>query len=217
LKGILKAQFNPYFFIPFMLWCIAGAYLLCSYDSTYLFSGINQHYHPVTDLLMEVMSRLGEGGTIVLIGLCFWILKPFRNLYFFTAAVLCTLVPSLVTQLVKYQVAAPRPMTVYADQAWVHHLNHWALLHNNSFPSGHTTGAFSFFCMLACIMPGGKRAWGLFFFLFALLTGYARVYLAAHFFADVYVGSIIGTILSFSICAVVFYIKSRNEHASLVS
>ena len=216
MKEILKAHFNLYFFIPFILWCIAGAFLLCSYDSTQLFSEINQNYHPVADLLMEFMSRLGEGWAMVLIGLCLWATKPFRNPYFLIAAVLCTVIPSLVTQLIKYQVAAPRPMTVYAGQAWVHHLKHWALLHNNSFPSGHTTGAFSFFCLLACVMPVGKRGWGLFFFTVALMTGYARVYLAAHFFADVYAGSVIGTLLSYIICSIVFYIKSRNEQASLV-
>lgn len=210
MRAIIRNNFNPYFFVPFLLWCIGGGYLLFHYDSTVLFSFINQHYHSVLDPVMECFSRLGEGGMIIVVGLCFLMMKPFRNPYFFAAAVLCTVIPSLITQLIKHQVAAPRPMTVYAAQPWVHHLKHWALLHNNSFPSGHTTGAFSFFCLLSCIMPKNYRAWGLFFFFFALITGYSRVYLAAHFFADVYVGSIIGTCISFMICSLIFYFKTRK-------
>lgn len=211
MKTVIRNHFNPYFFIPFVLWCIAGAFLLWQFDTRTLFAFINQHYHPFSDVVMVWITRLGEGLTLVIIGLLLFYFKPFRNPWFFFSAIFCTLIPSLITQLLKYQIGASRPMVVYENQPWVHHLQSWALLHNNSFPSGHTTGAFSFFCMLACVLPARHRAWALFLFFFALATGYSRVYLAAHFFADVYVGSIIGTVVSFMICVLIYYIRYRKQ------
>lgn len=211
MRTIFSRQVNLYFFLPFTLWCLVGGYLLFVYDSTRLFAFVNGHYHPVTDTLMEWASRMGEGLSLVIIGLLVFLLKPFRNSWFVATAILCSVIPSLLTQLIKYQVAAPRPMTVYEHQEWVHHLSHWDLLHNNSFPSGHTTGAFGFFCMLACLVPARYSALGLLFFALPLATAYARMYLAAHFFADVYAGSIIGTLCSFFLCQLITYIKRRTE------
>jgi membrane-associated phospholipid phosphatase len=187
-----------------------GGFLLCYLDSTTLFAFINTHHSTWADTLMETMSLLGEGVYIVLIGLVLLLCKPFRNIYFFIGAILCTLLPSLLTQLLKHQFVSPRPMSVYEGAPWVHHLAHWALLHNNSFPSGHTTGAFGFMCFLACMLPKAYRYWGVLLFLFALSTAYARVYLAAHFFVDVYIGSIIGVVFSYLICWLLFYVKDKR-------
>ena len=41
-----------------------------------------------------------------------------------------------------------------------------------------------------------KPKWGYFFFVFAILGGYSRVYLSQHFLVDIYFGSLIGTIIS---------------------
>lgn len=156
-------------------------------------------------------SNIGEGWMIAVFCVTFFLYKPFRNPWFFATVVLCTILPSVITQIIKFQVSAPRPMSVYQNQAWVHHLESWDLLHNNSFPSGHTTGAFSFLCLIACVIPRKYWVLGIVFFLLALSVGYARVYLAAHFFVDVYFGSIIGTVFSFMICQLVFYFKDKRE------
>jgi membrane-associated phospholipid phosphatase len=210
LKEILKQHFNYYFFVPFLLWVVLGCFLLFSFDSTALFSFINGHHYPFLDTLMELLNRLGEGWVITLLALCFFLLKPFRNSWFFMAAALSNILPALLTQLIKYQIDAPRPMSLYDGQPWVHHLAHWDLLHNNSFPSGHTTGAFSLMCLLACVMPRRLRFLGILFFILALSVAYARVYLAAHFFLDIYIGSIIGAMSAFMIMLVVFYFKAKK-------
>ncbi|MES2478220.1 MAG: phosphatase PAP2 family protein [Bacteroidota bacterium] len=211
MKSVFSKHFNLYFFVPFFLWCMVGAYLLFRFDSTTLFAFINNHYNPASDRIMEWASKVGEGWMIAVICVTFFLFKPFRNPWFFATAVLCTVLPALITQLIKFQMAAPRPMTVYQNQNWVHHLDHWDLLHNNSFPSGHTTGAFSFLCLLSCVIPQKYWPIGFVFFVLALAVGYARVYLAAHFFRDVYFGSIIGTVFSFIICLLVFYFKDKRE------
>ena len=217
MTTILKNKLNPYYFIPFVLWCIIGALLYWFQDTETLFSAVNLHHHPYMDKAMEWITHLGEGWVIAAIGLVLLLFPSFRNIWFVMAVVVCTVLPSLVTQWIKYQVGAPRPLSVYEHQGWVHHLPHWEFLYHNSFPSGHTTGAFSFFCLLSCMMPVKYRYWGLVFFLLALATAYSRLYLAAHFFIDVYVGSIIGTLLSFALCQLVFYFKAKWQNAKLSS
>jgi membrane-associated phospholipid phosphatase len=176
---------------------------------------INIHHFSWLDRLLEVFNWLGEGWLIGLIAFIFFLFKPFRNVWFFASGLLCTILPSLLTQLIKYQVEAPRPMSMFKGQSWVHHLSHWDLLHNNSFPSGHTTGAFSLFCFLSCAMPRSYRFLGVIFFLLAISVAYARIYLAAHFFIDVYIGSFIGTFVSFLLMSIVYYMKYQKEHNSL--
>ena len=61
----------------------------------------------------------------------------------------------------------------------------------HSFPSGHTTTAFTVFFFLA-IMSRNNTAKFIFFVL-AILTAYSRVYLSQHFFEDIVAGSVLGT------------------------
>ncbi len=64
-------------------------------------------------------------------------------------------------------------------------------LTNNSFPSGHTTAAFTLFCLIAILSK--KRSMGLFYGIIAVIIGYSRVYLSQHFFEDILAGATIGT------------------------
>jgi membrane-associated phospholipid phosphatase len=68
------------------------------------------------------------------------------------------------------------------------------MLETMSFPSGHTTSAFTAAVVLTYITP--RKAWGLLFFVFAVLVGYSRMYLSEHFFEDVVGGSAIGVLLT---------------------
>jgi len=90
------------------------------------------------------------------------------------------------------------------------------LTQNYKFPSnericvmGHSTGAFSFFCFLSLILTARYKAFGLLFFLLALSVCYSRMYLAAHFFDDVYAGSILGTTLTMLMFSIMNQYKSK--------
>ena len=61
-----------------------------------------------------------------------------------------------------------------------------------SFPSGHTTSAFSLFLILALFVK--KPIFGAVLALFAILASYSRVYLSQHYFEDIFLGSIIGVL-----------------------
>jgi membrane-associated phospholipid phosphatase len=215
LKQLIKQHFNPYFFVPFFLWCFVGALLLMSNSSTTLFAFINGHSHPIADVVFETVNHFGEAWLLIIVGFAFFLLKPYRNIWFFVTTILCSTLPSIFTQVIKNPIAAPRPQAVYEGQDFLRLLSHWDVLRNDSFPSGHTTGAFSFMCILAFVLPVRYRFWGLLLFCLALMVGYARVYLAAHFFIDIYVGSIIGTVFSFAIATLMYYFKEQKSVSSL--
>ena len=172
---------------------VAGGVLLYLYDKQLLFAAVNTRHTPPGDMLMYQVSRLGEGGVITAVLLVMWATRYFRNAWFFVAALLCTALPALVVQALKRTFDAPRPLHYFNDALWIHVHADWPRYYHHSFPSGHAAGAFSFFCFLACLLPSRHRWIGLVFFMLALLVACSRLYLAAHFFADVYAGSIAGT------------------------
>lgn len=179
-----------------------GGFLLLSFDKQSLFAAVNTHYSPVGDVLMYNITHMGEGSFIVIVLLVLMGVASFRNIWYFATAVACNVLPSLTIQMAKRWASAPRPLNYFKEASWIHITADWPKLYNNSFPSGHSAGAFSLFCFLSFLLPERYRAWGLFFFLMALSVCYSRLYVAAHFFADVYAGSIIGctvTIISFAI------------------
>jgi membrane-associated phospholipid phosphatase len=201
-------SFNRYFFLPLVLWWIVGGILLLGWDKQALFAFANTHYSPIGNVVMYALSYLGEGLPIAVM-LLFPMCRPsYRSATYMLIATLCMLLPTLVTQIIKHYVAAPRPMLYFQEACWIHHVSSWPKLYHHSFPSGHSTGAFSLFCFLSFLLGRPYRIWGLFFLLLACGVGYARMYLAAHFFADVYAGSIIGPL------CVLLGIKIKQQIAS---
>ena len=87
-----------------------------------------------------------------------------------------------------------RPSVFFDGKAQLHFVQGLEIMRYNSFPSGHTAGAFGFFCMLSLLLNNKK--WSAVFFLLALLVGISRVYLLQHFFRDVYAGSLVGVGIS---------------------
>ncbi|HYD22722.1 MAG TPA: phosphatase PAP2 family protein [Flavipsychrobacter sp.] len=179
--------------VPFFLWLIVGGVLLVTQGDEAIFRFINLHHTSFLDVFMYRSTLLGEGLTITLVLLLLLGIPRFRNWWYVTAALLSSVLPSLVTQAVKRSVNAPRPLKFFSEAAWIHTQPDWPRHMEHSFPSGHTCGAFAFLTFMAILLPARYRPLGLLLFLLALLVGYSRIYLAVHFMLDVYVGSILGT------------------------
>lgn len=194
-------SYNPYFIIPFVIWVVVGGILLLLEGDDVLFRFINLQHTSFLDVWMYRSTMLGEGAIITLVLLVLLGMSKLRNWWYFTAALLANILPSLLIQVIKHRVRAPRPLKYFGNAAWIHTQPWWPHLMENSFPSGHTTGAFCFFVFMSVLLPRGYRLWGLLFFLLALLVAYSRIYLAVHFFLDVYVGSIIGTLFTLGVVA----------------
>ncbi len=200
-------SYNPWFFFPFLAWIVIGAVLQLLFTKDQLFFAINTHYTPFADVVMYYTTWLGEGWFIVILLLLLFAVSRFRNLWYFITATLCSLIPMAIQQGLKEFFKAPRPRSYFHDTTVMHFVSTWPSLVNNSFPSGHSEGAFSFFCFASLLLPEKYRKFGLLFFLVGLCVCYSRIYLTAHFFADVYAGSIIGGVVT----TVVYSLMSRYK------
>lgn len=186
-------SYNPYFIIPFLIWVVIGGIALLFHDRQVLFAMVNTRHTETVDILMVLCTRMGEGIVSVVLLSALLFIPSLRNKWYVIAALLTNALPALLTQVIKSSINAPRPLTVFKGAQWVHTLPEWPRLMERSFPSGHTCAAFCLFCFLSFFLSYGHRAWAILFFLLALLVGYSRLYLAAHFFHDIYAGSILGT------------------------
>ena len=212
MKPLLSRRqipYNPYFIFPFLLWIIAGGILLATYSQQQLFFAANTHYSTIANTLFYYITWLGEGNVIVCVLALLLAVRRLRTWWYFATALLCNIIPLLIQQSFKSYFNAPRPRLLYHDAKWMHYLPDWPLLLHNSFPSGHSQGAFSFFCFLSLLLPARYARLGFIFFLLAISVCYSRMYLAAHFFADIYAGSSIGGVTTMIIYTIMYQYKDR--------
>ena len=207
MRNKFRLVYNPFFHGLLLLWVVAGAVLLSSFDKRTLFETVNSHYTDFWNVGMYIITFIGQPEVIIPVLLLLTVFRQFRNWWYILTAIVCNVAPLIVQQTMKHLMYHPRPLKFFSHAEWIHFEKAlWPeLTGNNSFPSGHSQGAFSFFCFLSLLLPAKYRPFGALFFFAALSVCYSRMYLAAHFFADVYTGSIIGavtTTLLFSIMQV---------------
>jgi len=209
LRKARQISYNPFFLFPFLLWVVAGGFLLIAYTRRDIFYAINTHYNGALDALMYYTTWLGEGTVIIAVLVLLMVIPAYRTRWYFFSALLCNIIPFFIQQLLKSLFNAPRPHLLYYDRLWMHYLPEWPVLLERSFPSGHSAGAASFFCFLSLILPPRYNKLGFVFFILVLAVCYSRIYLAAHFFEDVYAGSIIGVITTTLIFSFMDKYKNR--------
>ena len=170
--------------------------MLSLFDAQTLFAAINTRFSDFMDGLMYMATYMGRVEVILPVLALLMLHRKYQNLWYFTTALLCNIVPLFTQKLLKAFFDRPRPLYYFYHSGWLHFDTWWDQLFYKSFPSGHTEGAFSFFCFLSLLLPNKYRWFGFVFFILAFMVGYSRVYLAAHFFADIYFGSIVGCTLT---------------------
>lgn len=75
-----------------------------------------------------------------------------------------------------------------------------------SFPSGHASTAFAAATIIAFFDK--KRRW--FYYLVAVLISYSRIYLGCHYFFDVFIGGLIGYLISKIVLKISSLITNRQ-------
>lgn len=201
------SSFNFWFLIPFLLWVITGGILLANYDQWQLFGFANSNHTPFLDGMMYGLTLAGEGSSVVVFLLLLLLVPGLRNWWYLLTATVCCGLSAVVVQILKKIFSVNRPYFYHESQPWIRLHANWPELFHYSFPSGHSTAAFSVFCLFAFMLPRRFRPFGVLLFIVALAIAYSRMYVAAHFFLDIYVGSIIGVLF----CSVFFYIMHRLE------
>lgn len=150
----------------------------------------NNHHSPFLNLVFKNMTHLGEwlGGTIVFFVLLFFFKYKYAVLF-----LICILSSSLTTQFLK-RVVYPNEMRPAAYFEDLNEIEDVTKSKRFSFPSGHTSAAFTIFSFLA--FAARTKVWQFVAFGLAAAVGISRVYLAQHFLSDVLAGAALGLLLT---------------------
>jgi membrane-associated phospholipid phosphatase len=174
---------NRNFIAAFMATLAVGLYLIIDsfiVGRNELFLMLNTDLGRPADYFFSFWTNLGDGIVWVVVAALFFIFQK-NKLPLLIAAII---VSTLITQLTKNYVfpAEPRPTAAIQDINLIHTVPGVELHTAYSFPSGHTTTAFTIY-LLACLFV--KRNWIIpVGFVYAILVGYSRIYLAQHFPLD---------------------------------
>lgn len=145
---------------------------------------INKYNSPLIDKLMLFFSYTGNGFTlavVILVLLAIFDRKKMARV--FLTVLLAGVLGGLLVYLLKWKIDALRPLAIFPQAHFV-----GEPLKLGSFPSGHTQISFSTAAILA---KEYKKSWK-FLYPWALIVGFSRIYVAAHFPIDVIAGGIIG-------------------------
>ncbi len=184
---IQRPRYYYILFIPFM---IAGLFVCLFTQKGPLFLWMNSYYSSATDQVFLWITWLGQGITFLLVSLLVLFFHRGNGIL----GLVCFGVSSLLAQLFKKVVFTGfnRP-THYFDPDVNLHLVEGIKHHAyHSFPSGHSASVFAMALFLTLVVKNKK--WGFVFAGIAIITAYSRVYLAQHFFEDIYAGAFLGFI-----------------------
>jgi membrane-associated phospholipid phosphatase len=179
------------------------AIYVASFGKENSFLYINQYNSPYLDTVFRFWTYLGDG--LIWIPLFGFVLL-FRRDYLvavLSGLIICT----ILTQFLK-KVVFPddfRPIVLLSER--VRTIPGYFMNRAHSFPSGHTSTAFTLALLMAFIVK--RDIWVYFFPLIAFFVGYSRVYLAQHFVTDVFAGMLTGIVSS--CLALLIYEKFKKE------
>jgi membrane-associated phospholipid phosphatase len=175
------------FFILYLFLLIACLLIKLTYSKDVIYYAVNSRYTVWEDFIAPYITDLGNGWTAVVIVLI-TVLFNYRKAFLMATTFALT---SLLAQIIKFIFDAPRPQLYFKDQlSKIHFVKAVEILSNYSFPSGHTTSAFSVAVLITYLCK--NKNWGIPLFIAAVLVGYSRMYLSEHFFEDVMAGSVLG-------------------------
>jgi membrane-associated phospholipid phosphatase len=202
LKGLVKS--NLITFSLLFLYIVAGFILLLVFPKGDFELLVNRGNHPLLDTFFYYITYFGDGilllSIILLIGL--------RKVYYGFLALISFLISTAIVQGLKRSIFSeyPRPSKFFDSLIDIHVVKGLELHSFHSFPSGHASGVFSVFLMLALLAK--NKFLSVFFVAIAVLTAFSRVYLFQHFLIDIYVGGLMG---GFTAILVYWYVENKTS------
>lgn len=204
MKSIIGQNIS--FLFPYSIFLVITGYFLVLYPKGEIHLYLNQFENSTLNILFYYLTFLGDGTAIVLLTFLFCFIRYRYALLM----VISNSVSSGITQLLKHTLFSDvvRPKKYFEGTNLLNFIPGVENYSFNSFPSGHSTTAFTMFFCLALISKNKTIKFVMLFC--ALLVGFSRVYLSQHFLNDVYAGSLIGVI-----CAFVTYLYLFSEEMSM--
>jgi membrane-associated phospholipid phosphatase len=206
LQSTEYRHFRNAAFFSVALALIVAVFMLI-YGKEHSFLVINKYNSPPFDYVFRYWTYLGDG--IIWVPLFLYV-SLFKRDYFI--AVLASLIIcTALTHLLKRMIYPDefRPIVVLGEK--VRTIQGYYMNREHSFPSGHTSTAFTLALLLASLVK--KNFWVYFFPIIAFFVGYSRVYLAQHFVADVFAGMLIGIISAY--LSLLIYERFRKQKPKL--
>lgn len=194
------------FLVSWSVLAASALIALLTTEKLKLHATLNSHHTPWADAFFTNFTHLADGLVPTAIALLLLFTSNLRS--FLLMALSCSL-SAIVLQTLKHTlfIDMDRP-SMFRDQLvgmdWVDGVE----LHRYfSFPSGHSTAAFSMCLSLAVII--GARYGGVLWVLVAALLAFSRVYLSQHFLQDALAGSALGTLTAL----LVYHVLYRSTFA----
>lgn len=184
---------------------LVGMFILLMVEKGEVEVWINQFHAPFFDYFFQYITHLGDWlfAVLFILGLAlFW------KLYYAILTTICLVTSTLVVQMLKRLVFEDvlRPSKFFEGIMELYYIEGIEIHTHFSFPSGHTSGAFTLFTVLTLLVK--KPGIQLLCFFLAFLVGVSRMYLLQHFFIDTYFGTLLGvlfTLLSY------FYVQNNTN------
>ena len=195
---------NRWFFIAFVFYCIIGGLLLLFIEQGDAIIFFSDNRTDALNTFFFYFTKMGEEWAYI-IALIFLLFIRIR--WALLILLLGIFVP-IISFSSKAFFGQPRPYLYYQMRGTLESINFVDGVYINkgysSFPSGHTLSAFALYGLIAFCLSEKKWA-GFSFFSIALLVGISRIYLVQHFLRDIYLGAILGVLLTMSI----FYVQGK--------
>jgi membrane-associated phospholipid phosphatase len=214
IKRLIQQQWL--FFSLYLMALGVGLYFSVSIDKLAGHVLLNQYNTSFFDTFFYYITYLGDGVMSVII----LAVVAIYNYRYALVGIISFVIAATITQILKVTVYDHIERPYIALWNYFHHDPNSHLVRvdeyiklNNSFPSGHSTGAFAIFMFLALY---SKNKWlGLACIIIAILTSFSRVYLSQHFVEDTLAGSVIG--ISSSLIAFAIYENRRSKKVRMPS
>lgn len=128
------------------------------------------------------VSRLGDGGLYLLLGILLAVFESQNGMSFFIAGLLAYAIELPLYLVLKNTIKRDRPCNALPVDAYIVPSDKF------SFPSGHSAAAFVFATLIAHFYPGATE----FAYVVAALIGASRVLLGVHYPSDIVAGAALG-------------------------
>jgi len=177
-----------WYLLGFLIFAMAGGFLLVTVDKSTLHLAINSVYSPFLDALFVTLTALGDAWAPTVLIIVFLFIR-FRTAIHIAVSSIAGFTATLTLKHTIFADAL-RPKMFFEHNHLLRFVPGVEIFAYNSFPSGHAVTALAT-CL--CLAAHFRRAPAqIAFLILAILIAFSRVYLSQHFLGDIYAGAWIG-------------------------